>query len=134
MFTKTHNMLGLFILPLFISSLFLGLVGLGIFFYLLSSNLTSAFFLSKFVSASGTSILAVNQIYLTPTVLNLLGAALFVAGMVYTKTGMKIIKPKGKIKKLSPFLLLSYLLIYLAVYPLILVSAIYRITVKKIEW
>jgi len=38
-----HGMLGAFIIPFFVLSLFLGLIGLGIFFYLLITNIISKF-------------------------------------------------------------------------------------------
>ncbi len=133
MFNKKYNMLGLFIVPYFTLTLLLGLIGLGIFVYIAVRNVLSNLLYAKYTIAAGSSLISLDNLYFTVNVLNFLGIALFVLGVIFTLIGLKIIRPKG-VKIYSPPLLAAYIIIYLTIYPIILISSIIRLARKDVGW
>lgn len=127
------GMLGMFILPFFTMQLFLGLLGLSIFVYVTLRKLLSDFLFVKFSVSVGVPVLTMNSLYITPSFLNYLGLVLFIAGFIFTVLVLGIVK-SSTLKKHSWFDLFFYLLIYLSVYPIILVSAIYNFIKKRYKW
>ena len=127
------GMLGLFILPFFTVSLFLGLVGLSIFFYLLSKRIYYSFFFMDYTLQAQTHLLVVEDLYITPTILNYFGIALFIFGLLFTILALKIMK-KQKVKKPNFLHLMIYMIVYLTVYPFVLISSIYRLARRKLSW
>jgi biofilm PGA synthesis N-glycosyltransferase PgaC len=136
---KTHflSKLGYFILPFFSISMFLGLVGILIFLYLAARNIITAYFFTQYSFEAGTSLISLQEFYITTSILNIFGVVLFLLGVLFTVFGlrlMKDIKFKGNI-----FNLMFYMIVYLTVYPLLLIFAIgkmikYKIQGKKIGW
>ncbi len=118
-------MLGFFILPFFALQLFLGLLGLSIFVYLVSTRFISNFFYTKYSIELGTSILTMNDLLITPSFLNYLGVILFISGAVFSILVLFIMKSQILVKQ-NIFNLLFYLLIYLSVYPFIMITALYQ--------
>jgi len=131
--------LGLFIIPFFAISIFLGLVGVGVFFYLAIRNLISSFFYTNYTLEAGTSFLALEDLAITPTILNFFGIVLFILGLLFTIFSLMSMK-EGQFKGFrNVFNLIFYSIVYLTIYPLILVIAIgkmikYKIQHKKIGW
>ena len=126
-------MLGYFILPFFIISLALGLLGLILFMYLSLRRVFYTYFLTNYSMQAQTSLIVMEEIYLTPTVLNYYGIALFLLGLVFTVFAMSVIKLQ-KADKPNLFNLLFYMIVYLTVYPATLISAIYKMARGKIDW
>ncbi|MBS3074364.1 glycosyltransferase family 2 protein [Candidatus Pacearchaeota archaeon] len=133
MFNKENNMLGMFIVPYFALTLFLGLLGLGIFIYLTIRNMLSSILYTKYTIAAGSSLITLNDFYFTATVLNFLGIALFIASLIFTIIGLRAIKQEG-VKIYSPPLMAAYLLIYLTIYPIILINSIIRLIRGDVKW
>lgn len=127
------GMLGWFIIPFFIINLFLGLVGLGIFSYLFTSNLISKFLFTKYSIIAGTSIVTLNDFYITPSFLNYLGIILFVFGFVYVLMILSVLKQKI-LKKENILNIPFYLTVYLILYPFIMVNAIWHTIIGKRKW
>jgi len=123
--------LGYFIVPLFTTSMFLGLFGLSVFFYLSIRRLLLMYQVTHTSFISNVPLLTMNNIYITVTVLNFFGIVVFLLGLYLTLTGLKTINPG--IKK-SFFNLLIYLCLYLSVYPTVLLVSIYKILRKDIKW
>jgi len=117
--------LGFFILPFFVLQLFLGLLGLSIFVYLVSTRFISNFFYTKYSIELGTSIITMNDLLITPSFLNYLGVILFVVGGFFAILVLFIMKSKILVKQ-NIFNLLVYLVVYLSVYPFIMITAIYH--------
>jgi len=127
------NIVGHFILPFFILSTFLGLLGLSIFTYLISSRLIRQYFLVKFSLVADTAIVSLNTFYFTPSVLNYLGIVLFFLGAMFSIFVLAIIKEEV-LKKKNILQILSYLTFYLAIYPIIMITAIFKLLKRDLSW
>jgi biofilm PGA synthesis N-glycosyltransferase PgaC len=88
------GMLGYFIMPLFIFSTFLGLIGLSIFAYLIITRSVSRVIYTGYSIAAETPLVTLNDFYITPSFLNYLGVILFVFGLVFTLVTLAILKEK----------------------------------------
>lgn len=128
-----RGMLGFFILPFFVLQLFLGLVGLSIFFYLTSTRILNNYLFAKYSIGAGTSLITMNDLLITPSFLNYLGVVLFILGAIFTLMVLGIMKSEI-LKKQNIFNILVYLLIYLSVYPFIMISALYHFFTGKRRW
>lgn len=124
-FFLKRGMLGFFILPFFVLQLFLGLLGLSIFLYLVTTRFLRNYLLAKYSIGVGTPIITMNDFLITPSFLNYLGIILFIAGATFTLLVLYIMKDEI-LKRQNIFNLLFYLLVYLAIYPFIMISAIYH--------
>jgi len=127
------GMLGFFILPFFVLQTFLGLLGLSIFTYLTSTRLIKNYFFTGYAFQAGASLITMEDLYITPSVLNYLGVVLFILGGIFTLLVLYIMKHKA-LKKQNLFNVLFYLLIYLAVYPFIMVFALKDFILRKAKW
>lgn len=127
------GMLGWFIMPFFILNLFLGLVGLCIFFYLFISRFVSRFLFTKYSIVAGTPIVTLSEFYFTPSILNYLGIVLFLFGFIYILLILSILNEKI-LKKENILNIPFYLTIYLILYPFIMVNAIYHTIRGKRIW
>jgi len=132
-FLFRKKMLGLFIIPFFILQTFLGLLGLSIFFYLLTSRIIKEYLIIKFSLIADTAVITMEQFYFTPSVLNYLGIILFVFGTLFTILILWILKDVS-LKRYRFFTILFYMLVYLTIYPFIMISAIYAVISGKIKW
>ncbi len=128
-----NNMLGFFIIPFFIINLFLGLVGLSLFFYLASIRIISTFLLTRYSIVTNTPILTVQDLYITPSILNYLGIVLFIFGFIYIILILSILKERI-LKKENILNIPFYLIVYLILYPFIMVNAIWHAYRGKKIW
>ncbi|MEK6854764.1 MAG: glycosyltransferase [Nanoarchaeota archaeon] len=127
------EMLGLFIIPFFTVSLFLGLFGLMIFFYLMFRRALVYYLSTRYSIYAQTAIFALEDLTFTPTVLNFFGAALFFLGLGFTMLVISTIKEK-EIRNKKVFNLLFYFIVYLTVYPFISITSIYKFARKDYKW
>ena len=127
------GMLGLFIIPLFTFSLFLGLFGFGIFAYLISRRVLVSYLSTKYSIYASTAVVTLEDLTFSPSVLNFFGAVLFILGIAFTIFGISRLKHQrlGRVKPLS---LLVYALFYLSLYPINLLSAIYKFARRTYTW
>lgn len=128
------GMLGFFILPFFTLSLILGLVGLSIFFYLIARRIFLSFLVTKYSISANISPLVISEINLTPSVLNFFGIALFSMGLFFTYYALVSVGEKNVIKNQSILNLFFYLIVYLTLYPLVLLTSVYRYAKGDIRW
>ena len=127
------GILGFFILPFFILSSFLGLLGLSIFAYLTVTRILKQYFLVKYSFLAHTAYVNLNELYFTPSVLNYLGIILFVFGAIFTISVLAIMKHEI-LPKRNLFKIVIYLLVYLSAYPFIMLTAIYKLIRKDMRW
>jgi len=130
---RKKGMLGWFIMPFFIINTFLGLFGLSIFFYLLVTRIISNFLRTRYSIIAETPILTLNELYITPSILNYLGIVLFVMGFIFTILILSILNEK--IWRRENILNIPfYMTIYLILYPFIMISAIWHTIKGKRTW
>jgi len=128
------GMLGCFILPFFVISLLLGLVGLSIFTYLATRRLASTFLTTSYSIYANVSPVALSELSITPTVLNFFGVALFALGLFFTYFGIMSVGEGEILKKRNLFNLLFYLIVYLTIYPTIMITSVYKYIKGDIGW
>ncbi len=133
-FNPRYGMMGLFVVPFFITTFFLSLVGLGVFFYVLLKKVFQSYLMTKYAYISSSSFLSVDTLNLNANVFALFATLLIFLGILYLALSQKyVIDRKIGVKDIPLFAL--YLLIYLSLYPFVLVHSIWRFLVtKKFEW
>jgi len=128
-----RGMLGFFILPFFVLQLFLGLLGLSIFVYLITTRFFNNYIFAKYSITVGTPLITMNDLFITPSFLNYLGLILFIVGAVFTILVLFVMKEKI-LGKQNIFNILFYLLFYLAIYPFIMITALYHFVRGTGKW
>ncbi|NMB66752.1 glycosyltransferase family 2 protein [Candidatus Woesearchaeota archaeon] len=131
------GILGMFILPFFILQFFLGVIGIGVFLYLLTTRVVSNYIFAKYAIPANVPLLTLNDFFITPSFLDYLGIILFVSGFIFTLLVIAIIEKielKEVLKKQRLRVILSYSLIYLSLYPLITIIAIYKYFKREKRW
>jgi len=126
--------LGVFILPFYSLSYFLGLLGFGVFGYLTLRSIYYRYFMVKYSIGAGISPIIMPEIYFTPTILNMFGISLLVLGFYFTIFAFSQMKENDFIKRKNILTLLFYLIVYLTVYPFLLLAAFYNIVAGKKTW
>ena len=127
------GMLGSFILPFFTFQLFLGLFGLGVFAYLVISKFLKNYLFAKYSLEIGTALVTMNDLNITASFLNYLGIILFVVGFGFTLLVLFIMKTTS-LKEHNIFNLLFFSIVYLSVYPFIMISSMYNFLKKNYKW
>lgn len=133
-FLFRKNILGYFILPFFMLGFLLGIIGLGILSFLTFSKFLKQYFFIKFSFMADTSLITQTDfVNITPTVLNYFGIILFVFMFLFTIFILAIIEKelfKGK-----RFLeLIIYLVFYLLLSPIILLTATFKLIKRDFSW
>ncbi len=126
-----QNMLGLFIIPFFSFSLFIGVLGLGLFAYLMFRRIALAYLTTEYSLSVGTALIRTQDLTFTPSVLNFFGLALFFLSIGFTFVGLSIMSAD---KKDNIFNVLFYVLVYLSVYPFIMLTGMYKYWRKTYSW
>ncbi len=132
-FFLRKGMLGAFILPFFVVTWLAGLLGFGIFVYLLLRRVFYSYVASKLSVFANVAVFRLADLNLSPTVLNFFGIALFFLGIAFTLIGLSVMQEKD-LRNKSPFTLLFYFLIYLSIYPIILIVSIYKVLRGNYSW
>ncbi|HLF53969.1 MAG TPA: glycosyltransferase family 2 protein, partial [Candidatus Nanoarchaeia archaeon] len=127
------GMLGAFIIPFFTFSMFLGLFGLGLFSYLFARRFLISYITTRYAIYADSSILHLQDLTFAPSILNFFGAALFFLGMFFTIFGLRTIRLQ-KSHWGNIFNFLFYSLVYLTVYPFLLLASSYRILRGNYKW
>ena len=127
------GMLGAFIIPFFTFSMFLGFFGIGLFAYLIGRRLLVSYITTKYSLYADTTLLRLQDLTFSPSILNFFGGALFLLGLFFTIFGMGVMKLE-KSHKGNVFNLMFYSLVYLTVYPLLQVVSTYKMIRGKYSW
>lgn len=127
------GMLGFFILPFFSVSLVLGTFGLGIFSYRILRRILTSYLSTKYSLAAQTTVLALQDINLNPSVLNFFGVVLFVLGMGFIFFALKLINNQIREKE-NFFSVIFYSLVYILLRPIVLVWSLIKFSTGKYSW
>jgi cellulose synthase/poly-beta-1,6-N-acetylglucosamine synthase-like glycosyltransferase len=133
LFNPKRGMLGFFIIPFFILSTFLGLLGLSIFFYLLIRRLIFNFLYTKYSIIASTPLLTLEDFYITPTILNYLGVIMFFLGLIFLFIVFLVLNEKV-FRKENILNIPFYMIVYIAFYPFIMIAAIGHMIKGKRVW
>lgn len=128
-----RGMLGAFIIPFFCLSMFLGLFGLGMFIYLISKRLIVSYLSTMYSLHGNIAILQLQDLTFTPSLLNYYGGTLFIAGAIFTLLGLGVME-QPRLGKGNIFNILFYMLIYLSIYPIIMITALTKLLTGKYSW
>lgn len=128
-----HGMLGYFIVPYFAMGFILGLLGLGILAYLTTRRVLRNYLLAKYSIELGVPVLTMNELLITPSVLNYFGIVLFVLFLFFTLFVLAIMKD-SVLEKQSFFNLMFYMTIYLLIYPITTILAVDHVIRGKMVW
>jgi len=127
------NMLGMFVIPLFSVSMFLGIFGLGLLLYLTFRRIFITTLATSYSLASNSAVLSLNDLSINVSVLNYFGFALFFAGIIYNLFGIWTMK-EISLKKLNFFNFLFFLTIYLMIYPVVMLAAFWKMARGNYSW
>ena len=127
------GMFGIFVVPFFTLGLFLGLIGIAIFLYLVIRRLLSTYLLTKYGLETSVPIVTLNELYLTPSILNYFGIVLFGLFLIFNLYVLAIMKDNTA-EKQSFFNFLFYMTLYLLVYPMVLITSIKHYIKGKNIW
>jgi len=128
-----NGMLGYFIIPFFAMGFILGLLGIGIFLYLTSRRFLRNYLITKYSVEIGVPVLTMNELLITPSVLNYFGVVLFVLFFFFNLFVLSIMKD-NVLEKQSFFNMLFYMTLYLMIYPLTTIMALNHVIRKKNVW
>jgi len=132
-FLFKKGMLGAFIIPYFSFSLFLGIFGLALFTYLLIKRAIFYYLSTSQSIYAQSTILTLQDLTFAPSILNFLGAALFLIGGAFTVTVISIMK-EPEVRNKNIFNIAFYLIVYLSIYPFIMITALYKLARGKYSW
>ena len=127
------GMLGTFVLPFFILSWILGIVGLAIFLYRAFRFVVINYLSATYSVQTQVALLSLRDINLNPSVMLLFGVVLFLLSLAFTFIALSIIKGR-EFKRIGLFYILTYSVIYLLTYPLILITSAYKLARGKKNW
>lgn len=127
------GMLGNFIIPFFSLSLFIGLLGLGIFLYLITRRVLVGYLSTKYSIYASSSILVLQDLTFSASILNLFGITLFILGALFTLFGLGAMKELKK-KHINFINVAFYMMVYLSAYPLIMIVSLYKLSTGRYSW
>lgn len=128
-----RGMLGYFIIPFFALGFILGLLGFCIFFYLITKRAIRNYLLTRYSIELGVPAITMNELFITPSVLNYFGIVLFVLFLFFNLFVLSIMKD-NVLEKQSFFNLLFYISIYLLIYPITTLIALDHFIRGKRVW
>ncbi|MEM3091248.1 MAG: glycosyltransferase [Candidatus Pacearchaeota archaeon] len=127
------GILGSFVLPFFVLSWFLGLLGIGILVYRGLRGIIINYLATKYYIEAQTAIFTLREINLTPNVLVFFGAAFFILSLSFTLFALRYTREK-EFKKDKLYNILIYSLVYLLTYPIILIVSLFKFIKKDKSW
>jgi len=129
----SKNMLGMFIIPFFSASLFIGVVGIILFAYLAIRRALVLFLSTKYSFIANETVTRLVDLSFNPSILNFFGISLFLLGCFYSLFALMTMK-ELHFKNINIFNLLFFLTLYLMIYPLIMIASMYKLAVGKYSW
>lgn len=127
------NMLGMFIIPFFSVSLFIGLIGILLFIYLTTRKFLITILSTKYSLVANEAVTRLIHLSFNTSILNFFGISLFLLGTFYTLFALMTMKELN-LKNIKLFNLIFFLSLYLMIYPLVMISALYKLAINKYSW
>jgi len=127
------GMLGNFILPFFVFSWVIGFFGLFVFVYRFLKVLVFRIFSTTYSVQTQTALIRFEDINFTPNVLVFFGLVIFILGIWFTFVALSNMKEENH-KKENLFVIGFYMIFYVLVYPIILITSGYKFLKGNQKW
>jgi poly-beta-1,6-N-acetyl-D-glucosamine synthase len=128
-----RSMFGYFVIPFFAFGLSIGLLGMGIFFYMLMSKILNQVEILFYKINADVSIISLSDLSITPNLLNYFGIVLFALFLLFTFFVLFTMKDKF-LKNENIFEIIVYMTLYLIVYPFMIAWSIYKWSKGEFRW
>jgi len=120
------GMLGIFIMPFFAFSWFLGITGLFFLSYRFTNYIMMKYLVAKYSIAANVALVKMDSFTLNPSILFFFGMLLFALGIIYTITALTYSKESGRLIGHKARDIFIYSIFYLLMYPPLLIVAFYK--------
>ena len=120
------GMLGLFIMPFFALSWFLGITGLVFLTYRLTNFFMMKFLVARYSVAANVALVSTDSFSVNPSILFIFGIVLFSLGLAYTVVALSYSKESGRIIGHPIRDIFIYSFFYLLMYPPLLIVSFYK--------
>ncbi len=120
------GMLGLFIMPFFMFSWFLGITGLFFLSYRFVNYIMMKYLVAKYSVAANVALMQMDSFILNPSILFFFGMLLFALGLIYTITGLAYSRETGRLTGHKARDIFIYSVFYLLMYPPLLIVSFYK--------
>lgn len=127
------GVLGLFVVPLFTIGYLTGLLGFIVFSYLILKKIYVSYLSTKFSIYLGTEVLKLSELNLSANILSFFGISLLILGISFTLLGLSVTKEKD-LRNKAPMNLAFYFLVYLSIYPVLLIYSAYKFMRGNYTW
>ncbi|MBU2612173.1 MAG: glycosyltransferase family 2 protein [Nanoarchaeota archaeon] len=127
------GILGFFVLPFFIVSWIIGISGLAFFIYRAAREVILRYASTTYSVGANTAVLSLQDLSLNPDILFYFGMMLFAAGLIFTFLSIFYEKEK-EFKRPRIFDVMVYMFFYLLVYPVIILTSLYKALKGEIKW
>jgi len=129
-----RGMLGAFVLPFFLFSWILGVIGLMILLYRAIRTIVLRFLFASYSVDAQAAMLKFRDIQLAPGILFYMGGILFTLSLAYSLFALFEIKERKEFKRPTVFTFIIYEFFYLLMYPVILITSGYKYARGDIRW
>jgi len=130
--THKAGMLGLFILPFFIFNWLLGLFGIGVLAYRIARTIFVRYIATTLSVQSQVAVITFGDINLTPSILVFFGIATIIMNVFLIGLALSYAREEGRKDKLIS--IVFYMIFYVLVYPILLVTSFFRFVTGKTSW
>ncbi len=120
------GMLGLFILPYFMFSWFLGITGLFFLTYRFFESIMMKYLVAKYSVAAEVALVTMSDFTMNPSILFFFGMILFSLGLIYTFTALVYSRESGRFIGHRIRDIFIYSIFYLLMYPPLLIWSFYK--------
>ncbi len=126
------GMLGIFIMPFFTFSWFLGLTGLFFLTYRVGKYFITRYLITKYSLEAQVALIQMDEVILNPSILFFFGIVLFTLGLVYTLVALSHSREKDFKHPLRDIFI--YSVFYLLAYPPLLIVSFYKYLKGMDHW
>jgi len=128
-----RGILGFFVIPLFTIGYLTGLLGFVVFSYLIFKKIFVYYLSTRFSLFLGTDVIVLNEFNLSGNVLAFFGISLLILGIAFTLLGLSVTKERD-LRRAGSLILAFYFLVYLSIYPMLLIYSAYKFVRGNYKW